>query len=234
MQKNRLLNLLKANAQAETKLRAEVKGEAAHIYLYDVIDAWFGVSAQMMVDALKSASGKTVHLHINSPGGDVFESVAMASAISAHDGDVITSIDGIAASAATRVALAGKEVRIADSGLMMIHNSWTIAWGNADEIRKTADLLDKVDTGIVADYTRKTGASEQQVRDWMAAETWFNAQEALDNKFVDAIDSTTQAAANKWDLSAYQNAPKQPERPADAVAAQIANRERKLRLLSLT
>ena len=234
MQKNRLLNLLKANAQAETKLRAEVKGEAAHIYLYDVIDAWFGVSAQMMVDALKSASGKTVHLHINSPGGDVFESVAMASAISAHDGDVIVSIDGVAASAATRVALAGKEIRIADSGLLMIHNSWTIAWGNAEEIRKTADLLDKVDAGIVADYTRKAGASEQQVRDWMAAETWFNAQEALDNKFVDAIDSTIQAAANKWDLSAYQNAPKQPERPADAVAAQIANRERKLRLLSLT
>lgn len=235
MQKNRLLNLLKANAQAETKLRAEVKGDAAHIYLYDVIDAWFGVSAQMMVDALKSASGKTVHLHINSPGGDVFESVAMATAIAAHDGDVIAHIDGVAASAATRVALAAKEVRIAESGLMMIHNSWTIAWGNSEEIRKTADLLDKVDTGIVADYTRKTGASEQQVRDWMAAETWFTAQEALDNKFVDAIDATTQGAANKaWDLSAYQNAPKQPERPADAVAAQIANRERKLRLLSLT
>ncbi len=236
MQKNRLLNLLKANAQAETKLRAEVKGEAAHIYLYDVIDAWFGVSAQMMVDALKSASGKTVHLHINSPGGDVFESVAMATAIAAHDGDVIAHIDGVAASAATRVALAAKEVRIADSGLMMIHNSWTIAWGNSEEIRKTADLLDKVDTGIVADYARKTGASDQQIRDWMAAETWFNAQEALDNKFVDAIDATTQGAANKaWDLSAYQNAPKRQEpAPADAVAAQIANRERKLRLLNLT
>ena len=233
MQHNRLLNLLKANAQA-APLRAETQGEAAHVYLYDVIDAWFGVSAQMMVDALKSASGKTVHLHINSPGGDVFESVAMATAIAAHDGDVIAHIDGVAASAATRVALAAKEVRIADSGLMMIHNSWTIAWGNSEEIRKTADLLDKVDTGIVADYARKTGASDQQIRDWMAAETWFNAQEALDNKFVDAIDSTTQAAANKWDLSAYQNAPKQPERPAEAVAAHIANRERKLRLLSLT
>lgn len=235
MQHNRLLNLLKANAQA-APLRAETQGEAAHVYLYDVIDAWFGVSAQMMVDALKSASGKTVHLHINSPGGDVFESVAMATAIAAHDGDVIAHIDGVAASAATRVALAAKEVRIADSGLMMIHNSWTIAWGNSEEIRKTADLLDKVDTGIVADYARKTGASDQQIRDWMAAETWFNAQEALDNKFVDAIDATTQGAANKaWDLSAYQNAPKRQEpAPADAVAAQIANRERKLRLLNLT
>ena len=235
MKHNRLLNLLKANAQA-APLRAETQGEAAHVYLYDVIDAWFGVSAQMMVDALKSASGKTVHLHINSPGGDVFESVAMATAIAAHDGDVIAHIDGVAASAATRVALAAKEVRIADSGLMMIHNSWTIAWGNSEEIRKTADLLDKVDTGIVADYARKTGASDQQIRDWMAAETWFNAQEALDNKFVDAIDATTQGAANKaWDLSAYQNAPKRQEpAPADAVAAQIANRERKLRLLNLT
>ena len=66
----------------------------------------------------------------------MFESVAMASAISAHDGDVIVSIDGVAASAATRVALAGTEIRIADSGLLMIHNSWTIAWGNAGEIRK--------------------------------------------------------------------------------------------------
>jgi ATP-dependent Clp protease protease subunit len=231
----KILNRILADNRGKGLFRVEnAADDEATIYLYDVIDAWFGVSAQMMVDALKSASGKTVHLHINSPGGDVFESVAMASAISAHDGDVIVSIDGVAASAATRVALAGKEVRIADSGLLMIHNSWTIAWGNAEEIRKTADLLDKVDAGIVADYTRKTGASEQQVRDWMAAETWFNAQEALDNKFVDAIDSTTQAAANKWDLSAYQNAPKQPERPAEAVAAQIANRERKLRLLSLT
>lgn len=236
MQHNRLLNLLKANAQDRPTLRSEAKNSDAHIYLYDIIDAWFGVSAQMMVDALNAAAGKTVHLHVNSPGGDVFESVAMASAIAAHDGDVIVHIDGIAASAATRVALAGNEVKIADSGLLMIHNSWTLAWGNAEEIRRTADLLDKVDTGIVADYARKTGASDQQIRDWMAAETWFNAQEALDNKFVDAIDATTQGAANKaWDLSAYQNAPKRQEpAPADAVAAQIANRERKLRLLNLT
>lgn len=191
----------------------------------------------MMVDALKAAAGRTVHLHINSPGGDVFESVAMASAITAHDGDVIVHIDGIAASAATRVALAGKEVKIADSGLLMIHNSWTLAWGNADEIRKTAELLDKVDTGIVADYARKTGASDQQIRDWMAAETWFTAQEALDNKFVDAIEATTQQAANNkaWDLTAYDRAPKRSDpAPANAaaLAAQIANRERKLRMMN--
>jgi len=240
--KHKLLNLLKNNAQDRPSLRSESKGDEAHVYLYDIIDAWWGVSAQMMVDALQAAAGRTVHLHINSPGGDVFESVAMASAITAHDGDVIVHIDGIAASAATRVALAGKEVRIADSGLLMIHNAWTLAWGNAEEIRKTAELLDKVDTGIVADYVRKTGATDQQVRDWMAAETWFTAQEALDNKFVDAIDSTTQqdATNNKaWDLSAYENAPKPSAKdapPADAaaIAAQMANRERKLRLLTLT
>ena len=180
MKHNRLLNLLKANAQA-APLRAETQGEAAHVYLYDVIDAWFGVSAQMMVDALKSASGKTVHLHINSPGGDVFESVAMATAIAAHDGDVIAHIDGVAASAATRVALAAKEVRIADSGLMMIHNSWTIAWGNSEEIRKTADLLDKVGSTILAQREELGRLLSREEGKTLPVNADFSkAQEALD------------------------------------------------------
>ena len=153
----------------------------------------------------------------------------------AHDGDVIVSIDSVTASAATTRRRGGKgSPRIADSGLLMIHNSWTIAWGNAEEIRKTADLLDKGGRRRSSPTTpEETGASEQQVRDWMAAETWFNAQEALDNKFVDAIDSTTQAAVNKWDLSAYQTR-RNSQTTGDTSPHTIANRERKLRLLSLT
>lgn len=225
---HKLLNLLKANASGKP-LRNDAAQDGAHIYLYDVIDPYFGVSAEGLKEPLAAAAGKTVHLHINSPGGDVFESIAMASMLAAHDGDVIVHIDGVAASAATRVALAGKEVRIADSGLLMIHNSWTMAWGNAEDIRKTADLLDKIDAGIAADYARKTGKPIDEISALMNAETWFSAQEAKDIGLVDHIDTTTQAS-NKWDLSAYANAPK----PDNSIADMRASNERRLKLLQIT
>lgn len=217
--KHKLLQLIKDNARAEDKLkiRVEAAADVAHIYVYDVIDQWWGASAAGLVEALTAAGGKDVHLHINSPGGDVFESSAMASAISAYTGTVTAIIDGIAASAATRLALAAKEVRMADTGLFMIHNSWTLAWGNKDELRATASLLDKVDGTIAADYTRKTGKTQAQVVEWMNAETWFTAAEAKDAGFVDATFAASQADGaqaraeaqpGRWNLSAYSNAPK--------------------------
>lgn len=235
MKPNKLLALLRDNAgqrnQAGPAIRAEAVDDGLHLYVYDVIDAWWGVSAAALVEVLAGAGDRTVHVHVNSPGGDVFEGRAMASALTAHPGQVIAHIDGLCASAATYVALAASEVRMTEGGLLMVHNSWTMTYGDKAELVKTAALLDKIDGTIAADYTRRTGASAEQVRAWMDAETWFTAQEALDAKFIDAIDANTKregaaaddsalALAAAWNLSAYANAPKL-ERPAPD-AAQLA------------
>lgn len=236
MQPNKLLALLKANAGLRNEGRPAIRSEAAaadgvHIYVYDVIDAWWGVSAAQLVEALAGVGAdQTAHLHINSPGGDVFEGRAMASAVVAHPGEVVTHIDGLCASAATYLALAAGQVRMTEGGLFMVHNSWTIAYGDKAELAKTVELLGKIDGTIAADYARRTGASAEQVRTWMDAETWFTAQEALDAKFIDAIDANTkretddasaQALAAAWDLTAYANAPKL-QRPAPTDVEQLA------------
>jgi ATP-dependent Clp protease protease subunit len=243
MKINKLMQLLKDNARAEgaAKIRSEVADDETHIYVYDVIDSYWGASAAALVSALSAAAGKTVHMHINSPGGDVFEARAMAAAIVAHAGKVVAHIDGVAASAATYLALAASEVRMTDGGLFMVHNSWTLAMGDRTELRSTANLLEKIDGTIAADYERKTGASAEQVTSWMDAETWFTAQEAFDAKFIDAIDhnSKNEGAKDQWNLSAYANAPARPAPAAadpllaEKVAAQLQNNRNRLRLFQI-
>lgn len=241
MKTNKLLQLIKDNARAEQApaLRAESATDGAHIYIYDIIDGMWGASASQLVSALASAGDGTIHLHINSPGGDVFEARAMAAAIAGHPGAVVAHIDGVAASAATYLALSASEIRMTDGGLFMVHNSWTLAMGDRTELRSTADLLEKIDGTIAADYERKTGASAEQVRAWMDAETWFTAKEALDVGFIDAIDANTKADQQaRWNLAAYANAPQQPEPTAhdpdltEKVAAQLQFNRNRLALLA--
>ncbi|MDO8777078.1 MAG: Clp protease ClpP [Burkholderiaceae bacterium] len=243
MKLNKLMQLLKDNARAEgpVAIRMDATATDAHIYINDVIDSYWGASAAGLITALAGQQDKTVHMHINSPGGDVFEARAMAAAVVAHPGQIIAHIDGICASAATYLALACNEVRMTDGGLFMVHNSWTMAYGNKAELRTTADLLDKIDGTIVDDYARKTGASNEQVVAWMDATSWFTAQEALAAKFIDAIDANTkQGSAGtqaRWNLSAYPNAPKTPEAPPEpdltALAAQQTQLNRnRLRLIT--
>lgn len=255
MSMNKLLQLIKDNAKARAEgapaIRVEAGEDEAHVYVYDVIDAWWGASAAALVDALKAAGDKPVHLHINSPGGDVFEARAMTSAIAAYPAKVTSHIDGLAASAATYLALSAREVRMTEGGLFMIHNSWTIAWGNKSELRETADLLEKIDGTIAADYARRTKKDLAQIAAWMDATTWFTATEAKDAAFVDAIDagtqqgeenasasSSAQAMAARWNLSAYANAPKLQQPSPDAAeltrlaAAQRQRNENRLRLVA--
>jgi ATP-dependent Clp protease protease subunit len=229
---NKLRQLLDANARADASkpaIRADASGEVGHVYVYDVIDSTWGASAKDLVQALASMGGKDVHMHINSPGGDVFEARAMVAAVAGYGGKVVAYIDGLAASAATYLSLAADETHIVDGGMFMVHNSWTLAWGNKHEMRTTADLLDKIDGTIAADYAKKTGAEASKIQEWMDAETWFTAAEALDAGFVDSVVSTDKKhAASSWDLSAYANAPKPQDAspPEDDTAAQTARQAR--------
>jgi ATP-dependent Clp protease protease subunit len=210
----KLLHLLASNrGRAAAPKALATNGDETTIYIYDAIvsddisaEWWGGVSAQSLVPQIRAIKGGTINIHINSPGGDVFAAQAICQAIRDTSAHVIAHIDGFAASAATVIATAADEIRISEGGMYMVHCGWTVAIGNALEMRATADLLDKVDTTICAQYARKTGKTMDEVLAVMQAETWYTAQEAIDAGFIDAISVSPKVKAN-WDLSAYANAP---------------------------
>lgn len=182
--------------------------DSATIYVYDAISAWGGVDPEDFARDLATVTANTIHLRINSPGGDVFDARAMITAVRQHSARVVAHIDGIAASAATGLALAADEVEISSGGFFMIHNAWSIGVGDAGEMRALADVLDKVNDSLVSDYTRKTQNSDEQIREWMNAETWFSAEEAIEHGFVDRMaDEHAPENSVRWNLSAYNNTP---------------------------
>lgn len=255
--RNRLFNLFAANAR-----KGEIRAEAGTntIFLYDFIvsseaDAswWGGVSAEGFAKLLATMTGP-VTVRLNSPGGDVFGGRAIAAAIRGYEGEVTVQIDGLAASAASTIAVAGDKVTIAPDAMIMIHEAWTLTIGNKRDHAGTVDLLDKIDATIAEGYLAKAGDKGAST-DWLAAmesETWYTAQEALDAGLVDEIlpakADKTAANALAWDLSAFTNAPKpvegegwggdaapeiadeaEPVAPTeDDISEQIAARQRKL------
>lgn len=209
MLRNRISQLLQANkATAGKAFRAAKKSDTAELYLYDVIDPMFGIGAEAFVKALKDIDAKTLHLHINSPGGDVFEARAMVSALKAFEGTVIAFVDGLAASAASYVALAASEVRMSKGAMLMIHRAWTLGFGNTNDFVDLADLLAKIDSTIADDYAAKTGESQAAMLALMDAETWMTADEAVVAKFADVVVDEKPKDSVQWDLSAYAHAPK--------------------------
>lgn len=216
--RNGLLALLAAN-RGRGQFRAEATGgEEATIWLYDVIvrdDYWGGVSALTLGKALADyRDASVIHLRIDSPGGDVFAGRAMEQLIAEHPARIISHVDGFAASAASYVARSAPEVVISKGGMFMIHKAWTFTYGNADEIRKDADLLDMIDETLVKTYAEKTGQDPDQLREWIAAETWFTAEKSVEYGFADKIagaasedDSAPEDRVEAWDLSAYARAP---------------------------
>lgn len=241
--KNFLKLILDNRAEVKRPVNLTQSADSASIYVYDVISADWGVSALSVVSAIAQAGNvATLNIHINSPGGDVFEGRAIMAAIRAFRGKTVAHIDSLCASAATSIALACDEVIMSNGAFFMIHNAHGIAYGDKQDLRDTADTMEKVEGAIVADYTTKTGKSEADIRAWMDAETWFTAQEALDNGFIDSIASTDKPVSNTWNLSAFANAPKLPDpppsepqntKPADAgFFMSVANANR-LRLLQV-
>lgn len=237
----KLLQLLASNRGRAVPPRALVKnGDETTIYLYDAIvgdditaEWWGGVSAQTLVPQIRDIKGGIINLRINSPGGDVFAAQAICQAIRDTPATVIAHIDGFAASAATVIATAADERRISEGGMYMVHCGWTIAIGNAGEMRATADLLDKVDSSISGQYARLTGKSDADVLAIMQAETWYTAQEAVDAGFIDSISSSPKVKAN-WDLSAYANAPAPAPEPIENLAGDDhrARQQQRLNMLS--
>lgn len=206
--RNRLMALLAAN-RAKPKLYEvrQASGEKdATVYLYDMIDPFWGVSAKQFVKDLNSIKAGTIHLRINSPGGDVFEGRAIATAIAQHQSKIIAHVDGLAASAASWIALSAAEVEMSAGSFIMIHNSMAFSFGNAADLLATAEVLKKIDTSLVDEYVKYTGQTAEQIKSWMDAETWFTSDEAVTEGFADRVAAEA-AAKNQWDLSAFVQPP---------------------------
>lgn len=211
MHRNKLLNLLAANAR-----KGEFRAEGNTIYLYDVIVSskaeaeWFGgVDAESFVHALRGMTGD-VAVRINSPGGDVFGAKAMAQAIREYPGTVTAHVDGYAASAATFLTSAADKTVMAAGAMLMIHKAWSIAMGNSDDFMSTAALLDKIDGTIAETYAAAAearGAEPQDFAALMAAETWLTGEEAISAGLADEVIVESVKAFAAWDLSVYDNAP---------------------------
>lgn len=233
----KLFNLFSANAK-----RGSFSAEGDTLFLYDVIvgsddeAAYFGgVSPQAFSKALAGMSG-TVHLRINSPGGDVFAARAMAQAMREHAGEIIAHVDGYAASAASLVAVTASKAIMAPGSFMMIHKAWTLGVGNSEDLLATASLLEKIDATLADTYAAKSGKEASIFAEMMAKETWFTAQEALDAGIADEIapEKPKAKALASWDMSAFATAPKvetpppEPEPLAPNPAEEIEHRKRVL------
>ncbi|MDR1875729.1 MAG: Clp protease ClpP [Synergistaceae bacterium] len=177
------------------KIAAKNEAEA-EIMLFDDIGQWWGKSAKDFVKEIKDLGDITkITLRINSGGGDVFEAQAMYSYLRTHRAHKTVRIDGLAASAASVLAMAGDKIIMPSNALMMIHNPSTVVWGEAEEMRKVAGFLDKVRDAISAVYRAKTGLSEEKIRSMMDDETWMDADEALSLGFCDETDEAIEIAA---------------------------------------
>lgn len=184
------------------------------IFIYDDIGPdWAGmVSAKSVIEQLKTFDKSSeIAVRINSPGGDVVEAQAIYNALRRHSGDggkVTIEIDSLAASAASYVAMAGDTIRIAENAMIMVHRAWTIAFGNSEDLRSTAEILDKFDGIITSTYVARTGSTAADVAGWMAAETWMTAQEALSRGFADEIGDKLAVKAS-LKSGRYRNTPQQ-------------------------
>lgn len=167
----------------------------AAIYIYDVIgcSCWWDdecrcLTAKNFIDEINALRVDELHIHINSPGGEVDDGVAIFNTLRNHRARKTTFIDSLAASAASFIALAADEVVIALTGQVMIHDASTIAIGDAAELRETADLLDRYSNNIAGIYSRKSGKSVEECRELMRAETWFTGAEAVEAGLADRTD----------------------------------------------
>ncbi|MGO0094334.1 head maturation protease, ClpP-related [Streptococcus suis] len=151
-------------------------------------ETWFGdeVTPQVFKNDLHAGKGD-ITLWINSPGGDVFAAAQIYNMLMDYKGDVHVVIDGLAASAASVIAMAGTTVSMSPVAMMMIHNPWTVAQGEAKDMQKVIEMLGEIKESIINAYEQRTGLSRTKISHLMDSESWFNAKKAVELGFADKI-----------------------------------------------
>lgn len=200
----------KTNNQSWYSIKAKAN-DTAEISIYDEIGFW-GVSAASFAQDLKGCGNnlKQINLHIHSPGGDVFDGIAIYNLLKNHPANVTVYIDGLAASMASVIAMAGNEVIMPENAMMMIHKPWGIQGGDAEDMRKYADLLDKVENTLIPAYANKTGKTPEELAEMLSAETWLNGKECVEQGFADKLAEPLVAMASikSRKLEDFENMPK--------------------------
>lgn len=195
------------------KWKMKAHGDSAEIMIFDEIgEGMFeGLTAKDFRAELKGLGSPTdLTVRINSPGGSVFEGMAIYQALKAHPATVNVEIEGLAASIASVIAMAGDRVAIAETARMMIHSPWAVEVGGAGDFRKTADRLDQLEDQIIAVYQKRVGISKDDFKVMMAEETWMDGHQAVEHGFADVVlDGAQEIAASmdRFDLSRFRNVP---------------------------
>lgn len=189
-----------------TQFAAKVDETGTTIDLYDEIGYW-GVTAKGFRSQLKEAKGD-IKLRINSPGGDVFDGIAIYNDLIAYDGGKVNvEITGVAASIASIIAMAGDTVTIADNAFYMIHNAWTIGVGNRHDLADVVAVLTKIDDALARTYAARTTTGIRAIKQMMDDETWLTAKEAVSAGFATYVADSVAPKA-RFDLSVFADAPK--------------------------
>ena len=183
----------------------------AKVMLYGAVGAWYEeMDAKSVVKKLSAlADEEDIEVRINSAGGSVFDGMAIYNTLRGRKGKVRVHVDGLAASIASVIAMAGDEIVMEPGSMMMIHNPWNVTIGDAEDHRESAELLDKVRDSIAVAYEQKTGLARKELVDLMDAETWFTAEEAVGFGFASSIgeEQIAAMAMSRHDLSAFINVP---------------------------
>lgn len=174
-------------AAGETEQTDTGARSRADVYVFDMLGGWFGVTAEDFVRDVADLDVDELHVHLNSPGGDVAEGVAIANVLRGHRAHVTVWVDGLAASAASVVAMAGDEVVMGVGSQLMLHDAWGIAVGNAAELRQYAAMLDSTSDAIASTYAAKAGGTAAEWRDVLRAEQWYTADEAVAAGLADRV-----------------------------------------------
>jgi ATP-dependent Clp protease protease subunit len=187
----RAMNLApRALGPGHLRLAAEQEDES-RLYIYGDIGGWYdAITAEAVVHELAGVTSGTLHAHINSPGGSVFEGLSIYNALASMEDrgvKVVVHVDGLAASIASVIAMAGDEIHIAEAASFMVHAPWTILAGNAKTLRKEADVLDVLEGGLVDVYAARTGADRDQIAKWVEDETWFRGKAAVEAGFATTL-----------------------------------------------
>lgn len=187
------------------QIKAQTDDEV-ELLIYDYV-GWPFNDAGEMVRAIADLKGKPITARINSPGGDVLDAIAIYNALTAHNAKVTTRIDAMAASAASIILLAGKEVQAYKNAMMMIHDPMMFVAGNRFDLREAADILDKISGNMVDIYAEQSNAGKKEIRDMLKNDTWFTAKEAKEKGFISTILDRKGKAKAAFDLSMFANVP---------------------------
>lgn len=209
---------------------------ASELWIYDIIGEGFfesGVTAKSVRDELAKFDKKQrVNVRINSPGGNVFEAVAIRAQLEQWDAGVDVQVDGLAASAASYIATVGDTVSMSEGAMLMIHDPWTIAIGNAAEMQKAAATLDKIADSLVGAYARKSGKSHDDVRATMQAETWLTVDEAIEYGLANVKSAESAAAFAIPRAFGFKHPPQPASQPKQRATNKLAAMQRRLSLFA--